>query len=209
MQRKFLILTMALAAVTALALMRTGGVSAQAVQVAPVANPGGPYSGATGTAIQFDGSLSSGVGLTYQWSFGDLTGATGVIVAHAYAVAGTYTVTLTVTDALGQSSTATTTATVTGNTATTCVFSFGTFVCAPTVASTSTIVCSQTALGMVCSTTATTVGGVGAGCVLTFAGLACATPAVASTVVYTKSGTFQVFCSVPNTNIACLPPFVP
>ena len=82
----------------------------------PVANPGGPYSSATGV-VQFDGSRSSdpdgNLPLTYAWTFGDGGTGTGVQPTHTYLANGTYTVTLTVTDSRGaQSAPATTTATV-------------------------------------------------------------------------------------------------
>lgn len=67
----------------------------------PVANPGGPYQGASGQPVSFDGSGSSdpdGNALTYAWSFGDAGTATGVTATHTYAAAGQYLVTLTVTD---------------------------------------------------------------------------------------------------------------
>jgi len=71
----------------------------------PSANPGGPYTGAVGVPINFDGSGSSdpdGNPLTYAWDFDASDGlqvdAVGVMVSHAYAVDGLYTATLTVTD---------------------------------------------------------------------------------------------------------------
>jgi PKD repeat protein len=67
----------------------------------PVANPGGPYSGATGAPIAFDGSGSSdpdGDNLSYAWDFGDGGNASGATASHTYAAAGVYLVTLTVTD---------------------------------------------------------------------------------------------------------------
>lgn len=67
----------------------------------PVANPGGPYQGATGQPISFDGSGSSdpdGGTLSYAWDFGDGGSATGAIASHVYVAAGVYLVTLTVTD---------------------------------------------------------------------------------------------------------------
>jgi PKD repeat protein len=44
---------------------------------------------------------------SFQWDFGDGTGASGATAVHAYAREGTYTVTLTATDALGLTSTTT------------------------------------------------------------------------------------------------------
>src|SRR5205823_3488375 len=83
---------------------------------APIANAGGPYSGAPGVQIQFTGSGSSdpdGMIASYAWTFGDGATATIAMPTHIYTSAGTYPVTLTVTDNLGlQSSPATTTATV-------------------------------------------------------------------------------------------------
>jgi probable HAF family extracellular repeat protein len=68
---------------------------------APVANAGGPYSGAKNAAIRFNGTASSdrdGDPLTYFWNFGDGTTGTGPTPAHAYARSGVYTVSLVVND---------------------------------------------------------------------------------------------------------------
>jgi PKD repeat protein len=68
---------------------------------APVANAGGPYSGARNAAIRFDGSASSdgdGDPLTYRWDFGDGTTGSGATPTHAYARSGVYTVKLVVND---------------------------------------------------------------------------------------------------------------
>jgi probable HAF family extracellular repeat protein len=81
----------------------------------PVARVGGPYTGAEGSSIAFDGSASSDPEngtLSYAWNFGDGGTATGATPTHAYADNGTYTVTLTVTDPGGLTSSASTTASV-------------------------------------------------------------------------------------------------
>jgi probable HAF family extracellular repeat protein len=67
----------------------------------PVANAGGPYSGAKNAAIRFDGTASTdgdGDPLTYAWNFGDGTTGTGPTPTHAYARSGVYTVSLVVND---------------------------------------------------------------------------------------------------------------
>lgn len=88
----------------------------QPANQAPTANPGGPYTGAAGSAIAFDGSASNdpdGSIASYAWDFGDGNTGTGVAPSHTYAAAGTYTVSLVVTDNLGLASVAaTTTATI-------------------------------------------------------------------------------------------------
>ncbi|MEJ1963225.1 MAG: PKD domain-containing protein [Gammaproteobacteria bacterium] len=48
----------------------------------------------------------NGLALTYQWSFGDGSTATGAEASHVYAAAGSYAVTLTVTNSANHSSTA-------------------------------------------------------------------------------------------------------
>jgi len=81
----------------------------------PTADAGGPYSGAVGEPIKFDGSGShdpDGEIVSYAWQFGDGSSAIGVRPIHAYEALGLYTVTLTVTDDLGATDTASTTAEV-------------------------------------------------------------------------------------------------
>lgn len=83
----------------------------------PVANPAGPYQGATGQPVSFNGSGSSdpdGDNLSYAWDFGDTGTGSGATPSHTYAVAGSYLVTLTVTDdgTPSLSNTATTSVTV-------------------------------------------------------------------------------------------------
>ena len=82
----------------------------------PVADPGGPYAGTTGVAVEFDGSGSSdfdGDPLTYAWDFGDGNSGTGVTPSHPYAAAGDYIVALVVNDGTEDSLPVTTTATIT------------------------------------------------------------------------------------------------
>ncbi len=81
---------------------------------APTADAGGPYSGMSGVAIEFDGSGSTdpdGDALTYAWDFGDGGTGAGALASHSYGVGGTYDVTLRVNDGAA-SSAASTTATV-------------------------------------------------------------------------------------------------
>ncbi len=83
---------------------------AVAVDAAPTANAGGPYSGVDATAIAFDGSLSfdpENAPLVYSWDFGDDSFGTGVSPTHTYAAAGTYIVTLVVNDGVLDSAPAT------------------------------------------------------------------------------------------------------
>ncbi|MGP8259058.1 MAG: PKD domain-containing protein [Acidobacteriaceae bacterium] len=80
-----------------------------------MANAGGPYTGAAGTAVSFSGAASTdpqGETLTYAWNFGDSGTGTGVSPTHTYAAAGTYTVTLTVTNTSNLTATATSKATI-------------------------------------------------------------------------------------------------
>ena len=67
----------------------------------PVADPGGPYAGAPGAAVSFDGRGSSDPDsdtLTYAWDFGDRTTGSGATPSHTYDVAGNYEVRLVVSD---------------------------------------------------------------------------------------------------------------
>jgi PKD repeat protein len=70
-------------------------------QSAPVSVAGGPYSGTTARAIQFDGGASfdpNGDPLQYRWDFGDGSTTTAVRPRHLYGAAGTYDVELIVFD---------------------------------------------------------------------------------------------------------------
>lgn len=94
-------------------LSSTATTSVSIVNSSPLANAGGPYSGAHNIALQFDGSGSSdpnGDSLVYYWDFGDTTSGTGINPSHVYSVDGVYTVALTVSDgSLSNVSTATVT----------------------------------------------------------------------------------------------------
>lgn len=85
---------------------------------APIANPGGPYSGVVGYPIQFNGSASydpEGSPLTYAWNFGDGGVGTGVAPTHTYGAVGTYPVSLVVHDGGLRSMAVTTTAVIKAN----------------------------------------------------------------------------------------------
>jgi hypothetical protein len=98
----------------------TTAITVNNVDRAPIANPGGPYTGITNVAVQFDGSGSSdpdGDALSYAWDFGDGGVGTGVSPMHTYTAASPagspYVVTLTVSSGSpAQMGTATTTATI-------------------------------------------------------------------------------------------------
>jgi len=81
---------------------------------AVTARPGGPYTAVEGSPISFDGTASSGTGLTYDWDFGDGTPhGTGATPTHVYVDNKKYNVRLVVTDASGRpSKAAQTTATI-------------------------------------------------------------------------------------------------
>jgi hypothetical protein len=79
--------------------------------VSPVAIAGGPYLVQAGYSIDLDGSASyhpDGTIESYDWSFGDNTTGTGVLVPHTYTEVGIYDVDLTVTDSRGVQSSDTT-----------------------------------------------------------------------------------------------------
>ena len=58
----------------------------------------------TGLSCSFNGTGSTGSGITYAWSFGDSTNGTGSTASRQYGVTGSYAVALTVTDPWGQQS---------------------------------------------------------------------------------------------------------
>jgi PKD repeat protein len=83
---------------------------------APTASPGGPYAGAAGASVSFNGSGSSdpnSLALTYFWQFGDGSSANTANATHSFAQGGTYSAVLTVSNGTSSSS-AGTTATITG-----------------------------------------------------------------------------------------------
>ena len=93
----------------------TATITAPPVNLAPVAQPGGPYDGQPGVAVVFDGSASSdpnGDTITYLWDFGDGAMGDGATPSHTFAVEGVYTVSLTVNDGSLDSPIATTTANI-------------------------------------------------------------------------------------------------
>jgi PKD repeat protein len=94
----------------------TATVSTGSTPQAPIARPGGPYSGTVDATVSFDGSGSSdadGRIVSYDWRFGDGGTASGAQALHTYAAAGSHTVTLTVIDDSGLTASATTTVVVT------------------------------------------------------------------------------------------------
>ena len=95
--------------------MATATISTPLVNIAPTADPGGPYEGRPDRPVAFDGSGSSDPNdntLTYAWDFGDGAMGSGAAPMHTFAAAGTYTVSLTVNDGQTDSLPAATTATI-------------------------------------------------------------------------------------------------
>ena len=83
--------------------------------VPPVADAGGPYLVQVNCGVELDGSASyhpNGTIESYDWSFGDNTTGTGVIVPHTYTEVGIYYAELIVTDNRGVQSSDTTLAVV-------------------------------------------------------------------------------------------------
>lgn len=80
---------------------QSGGTSPPPSNIPPKADAGGPYKGLIHSNITFNGSRSydyDGRIISWHWTLGDGTNASGEIVTHAYNNPGIYTVTLTVTD---------------------------------------------------------------------------------------------------------------
>jgi hypothetical protein len=80
-------------------------------RAAPSAAIAAPDSAIAGQALELSGAGSAdpdpGEALTYAWSFGDGSAASGATASYAYAAPGTYAVTLVVTDPAGLQTTAT------------------------------------------------------------------------------------------------------
>ncbi|MGD9894324.1 MAG: PKD domain-containing protein [Dehalococcoidia bacterium] len=180
MKRSLAGLAVVVAVVIAGIAVGTTGASAA---TAPQAVAGGPYSAYLGNSIQFDGAASSGTGpLSYAWTFGDGTSATGARPVKTYTTAGAFTVTLTVTDSAGNRSVAATTATV---------YSYGTATTSGCyLTAYGTVACNQTAASLL------------SGCYLTTSGYVCpqygvAIPSwLASSAVYPS--TLSGICADPN-----------
>lgn len=113
-------------AVTLVVTDDDGGVSSTATttivvnNVAPAANPNGPYAGTEGVAVPFTAGVTDpGTADTHTvlWAFGDGATSTQLTPTHTYADNGTYTVTLTATDDDGGVSPTVATTAVIGNAA--------------------------------------------------------------------------------------------
>ncbi|MES9942146.1 MAG: PKD domain-containing protein [Candidatus Thiodiazotropha sp. 6PLUC2] len=90
-------------------------VSVEQGNLAPAADPRGPYAGTVNESIAFDASSSSdtdGQIVSYTWDFGDGTTGTGVTPSHSYTDSGVYNISLQVTDDSGSTATGSTTATI-------------------------------------------------------------------------------------------------
>ena len=70
----------------------------------PVADAGGPYFAASGSAVFFDGSRSRSAGklVDFVWDFGDNSSGRGQTVSHIYKDVGLYRLTLVVVDDAGR-----------------------------------------------------------------------------------------------------------
>ena len=184
MQRRVTFMVMAIT-VTIVFLGIAGGRAGAQTLTAPVANAGGPYIGVVAVPIQFDGSASTGVGLTFEWDFGDGTAGLGSTIQHTYTVPGAYSVTLTVRDAFGQNAGAVTTVLVRANTVVTS--------------------CVPTQLGLVCSEG----DGTATSCALTAAGVVCGVSSIVTggtsvdTCFWTDMGAYV--CTAAASSVPLLP----
>ena len=80
----------------------------------PVADAQGPYTGAEGSPVAFNGSVSDPDGdiSSVVWQFGDGESGSGPVTTHTYLDNGTYTATLTVTDSHGLTASSSATITI-------------------------------------------------------------------------------------------------
>lgn len=179
--------TLAILAV-AVAMVAAGiGFSTKGASAAPIVNTGGPYAAAVGQPIQFNGSFSSGVGfVSFFWTFGDGSSATGAFPVKSYAASGVYTVTLTVTDATG-SATAVTTATISG---------------LVPIQTTVPAGCVNTTLGVFCQPVNQVTTVVSTNCVLTIFGLACNRVPFVTGQIVTNTGVVR---ETRGGGIVCIP----
>jgi PKD repeat protein len=93
----------------------SAAITAPPMNVAPIADPGGPYDGQPGQPVPLDGSASSDPNddtLTYSWDFGDGSFGSGASPTHTFDAEGTYTIMLTVNDGQAESAPAATSATI-------------------------------------------------------------------------------------------------
>ncbi|MFK8016792.1 MAG: PKD domain-containing protein [Gammaproteobacteria bacterium] len=93
----------------------TAFIAPRDVPLPPLANAGGPYTGAPGTSLAFNGAGSTdpdGIITQWLWAFGDGSSGTGATPTHTYSEAGEYIVSLTVVDDDGLRSSVDTTATI-------------------------------------------------------------------------------------------------
>lgn len=91
-------------------------VASQNANQAPVANANGPYEAVVDQPISFSGAGSTdpdGAIVSYQWTFGDGSSASGQSVTHTYTGVGSYIAVLAVTDDQGATSADTVDVTVT------------------------------------------------------------------------------------------------
>ncbi len=96
----------------------TASITTVNTSVPPIADAGGPYSGAVDATLTFDGTNSAdpdgGAIARYDWDFGDGTSAldAGSTPNHVYTATGNYTITLNVTDDEGETDSDTATASI-------------------------------------------------------------------------------------------------
>ena len=146
----------------------------------------------TAVSITFNATSSSdpdGTIAAYSWNFGDGATASGVILSHSYATAGTYTVTLKVTDNSGSTASTTATKSVQDRPPTVTVAASPSVT---TVGSTVTLTISSKDPD---GTVVTTKVDWGDGTVHTFSGAA-----TTDSHAYSKLGTFKVVVTVTDNN---------